>query len=301
MAIRYLNNISLENNEIQNVKIQNVLVDPPSPAGKGQLIFNSATGVDALKYFDGTAWITVGSSAGTVTAIATGEGLTGGTINTSGTISLKNAAAFTNNAILKWDNTGTQFVDSSIVDSGTTVTITGGLTVTGSITGNVSTATALSNPRDFSISGDMTAPTVSFDGTANVVLSSTLATVNTNVGSFGTSSSVGAFTVNGKGLITAAYSLTIAITASQVTDFASAVETEIEAREFAANIGNGTLTSYVVTHNLATRDVSVQCYDTTTYDTVFLGVERSTTNTVTLTTTLPVSASGVRVVITKIA
>jgi len=299
MAIKYLNNISLENNEIQNVKIQNVGVDPATPSGKGQLIFNTAS--NTLKYSDGTNWIALGSSSGTVTSVATGEGLTGGTISTSGTISLKNASAFTNNAILKWDNVGTQFINSSIVDSGTTVTITGGLTVTGSITGNVSTATALATPRDFSISGDTTAPTVSFDGTANVVLSSTLATVNANVGSFGTASAVGTFTVNGKGLITAASSTTIAITASQVTDFATAVDTEIVAREFAANIGNGTLTSYVVTHNLTTRDVSVQCYDTTTYDTVFLGVERSTTNTVTLTTTLPVSASGVRVVITKIA
>ena len=297
MAIKYLNNLSLENNEIQNVKIQNLASDPVV-SGQGQLIFNTAS--TALKYYDGTSWISVGTSSGTVTSVATGEGLTGGTISTSGTISLKNAAAFTNNAILKWDNTGTQFIDSSIVDSGTNVTITGGLTVTGSITGNVSTATALANPRDFSISGDMTAPTVSFDGTANVVLSSTLATVNTNVGSFGTSSSVGALTVNGKGLITAAYGLTIAITASQVTDFATAVDTEVATREFAANIGNGSLTSYVVTHNLATRDVSVQCYNATTFETVFLSVERTTTNTITLATTVALATAEVRVVITKI-
>lgn len=297
MAIKYLNNVSLENNEIQNVKIQNLASDPVV-SGQGQLIFNTSS--TSLKYYDGTNWIALGSSSGTVTSVATGEGLTGGTISTSGTISLKNASAFTNNTILKWDNTGTQFVDSSIVDSGTNVTITGGLTVTGSITGNVSTATALATARDFSISGDMTAPTVSFDGTANVVLSSTLATVNTNVGSFGTASSVGTFTVNGKGLITAASSTTIAITASQITDFATAVDTEVATREFAANIGNGTLTSYVVTHNLSTRDVSVQCYNATTFETVYLSVERTTTNTITLETTVALATAAVRVVITKI-
>ena len=297
MAIKYLNNVSLENNEIQNVKIQNLASDPVV-SGQGQLIFNTSS--TSLKYYDGTNWIALGSSSGTVTSVATGEGLTGGTISTSGTISLKNASAFTNNTILKWDNTGTQFVDSSIVDSGTNVTITGGLTVTGSITGNVSTATALATARDFSISGDMTAPTVSFDGTANVVLSSTLATVNTNVGSFGTASSVGTFTVNGKGLITAASSTTIAITASQITDFATAVDTEVATREFAANIGNGTLTSYVVTHNLSTRDVSVQCYNATTFETVYLSVERTTTNTITLATTVALATAAVRVLITKI-
>ena len=235
-----------------------------------------------------------------MTSVATGEGLTGGTISTSGTISLKNAAAFTNNAILKWDNTGTQFIDSSIVDSGTNVTITGGLTVTGTITGTVSTATALATARNFSISGDMTSPTVAFDGTANVVLSSTLATVNSNVGTFGTASSVGTFTVNGKGLITAASSATIAITASQVTDFSTAVDTEVATREFAANIGNGSLTSYVITHNLATRDVAVQCYNATTFETVFLSVERTTTNTITLATTVALATAAVRVIVTKI-
>ena len=88
MAIKYLNNVSLENNEIQNVKIQNLASDP-IVSGQGQLIFNTAS--TALKYYDGTSWISVGSSSGTVTSVATGEGLTGGTISTSGTISLKNA------------------------------------------------------------------------------------------------------------------------------------------------------------------------------------------------------------------
>ena len=133
MAIKYLNNISLENNEIQNVKIQNLATDPVV-AGQGQIIFNTSS--TSLKYYDGANWIGIGSSSGSVTSVSTGEGLTGGPISTSGTISLKNAAAFTNNAILKWDNTGTQFVDSSIVDNGSTVTITGGLTVTGSILGS---------------------------------------------------------------------------------------------------------------------------------------------------------------------
>ena len=106
--------------------------------------------------------------------------------------------------------------------------------------------------------------------------------------------------MNGKGLITAASSTTIAITASQVTDFATAVDTEVATREFAANIGNGSLTSYVVTHNLSTRDVAVQCYNATTFETVFLSVERTTTNTITLATTVALATAAVRVIVTKI-
>ena len=47
--------------------------------------------------------------------------------------------------------------------------------INGSITGNAGTATALQTARDFSLSGDVTAPAASFDGTGNVTLTTTLA------------------------------------------------------------------------------------------------------------------------------
>lgn len=46
--------------------------------------------------------------------------------------------------------------------------------------------------------------------------------------------------------------------------------------------GNLTAASTVVTHNLGTRDVIVQLYDTVTYDTVYADVSRTSTNTVTI-------------------
>jgi cytoskeletal protein CcmA (bactofilin family) len=63
-------------------------------------------------------------------------------------------------------------------ESGNT-TITGNWTfsnvITGDISGNAGTATALQTARNFSISGDVTASAVSFNGTADVVLNSTIA------------------------------------------------------------------------------------------------------------------------------
>jgi len=56
--------------------------------------------------------------------------------------------------------------------------------ITGDVTGNASTASALENSRNFSISGDVTASTVSFDGTGNVVLNAGItagAIVNTDI------------------------------------------------------------------------------------------------------------------------
>ena len=47
--------------------------------------------------------------------------------------------------------------------------------ITAALNGNASTATALQNVRTFSASGDVSAPTVNFDGTGNVNLVTTLA------------------------------------------------------------------------------------------------------------------------------
>jgi hypothetical protein len=90
-------------------------------------------------------------------------------------------------------------------------------TITGTLSGNASTATALQTGRTFSVSGDATGTSTAFTGTADATIPVTLATVNSNVGSFGTASQVSTFTVNAKGLITAASNTNIAIAAGAVT------------------------------------------------------------------------------------
>jgi hypothetical protein len=80
-----------------------------------------------------------------------------------------------------------------------TTTFTGAVAASsfsGSLTGNASTATALATSRDFSASGDATAPAVGFTGAGNVNLALTLASVGTP----GTYRSV---TVDAKGRVTA--------------------------------------------------------------------------------------------------
>lgn len=52
---------------------------------------------------------------------------------------------------------------------------------------------------------------------------------------------------------------------------------------YQANIGDGSATSYAVTHNLGTRDVSVELYrNSGNYDTVLAEVQRTTTNQITI-------------------
>lgn len=52
---------------------------------------------------------------------------------------------------------------------------------------------------------------------------------------------------------------------------------------YTANVGDGTSTSIVITHNLGTRNVVVNLYDATTYQQVNCDIYRTSTNTITLT------------------
>ena len=56
--------------------------------------------------------------------------------------------------------------------------------ITGALSGNASTATALQNTRQFSVTGDTTAPAVNFNGTGNVNLVTTLADSGITAGTY---------------------------------------------------------------------------------------------------------------------
>ena len=94
MAIPFLNNISLNNNEIQNVKLHNTATIP-SPAA-GHIYFDTDDNI--AKYYNGSAWIEiVASTGGTVTSVTSGDTNTitiGGTA-TDPTVAA-NTAAVTN-------------------------------------------------------------------------------------------------------------------------------------------------------------------------------------------------------------
>ena len=68
-------------------------------------------------------------------------------------------------------------------------------------------------------------------------------------------------------------------------------------RKFTAVIGDGTTFQYPVTHNLGTREVTVQVYDSSTYDTVETDVVRTSTNVVTLGFTAAPASGAYTVVI----
>jgi len=70
MAISYLANINLSNNQLKDFKVDNVTSDPQGLAGEGQLIYR--TDLDILKYHTGSNnWVTIGtgSGSGSVTSV----------------------------------------------------------------------------------------------------------------------------------------------------------------------------------------------------------------------------------------
>lgn len=68
---------------------------------------------------------------------------------------------------------------------------------------------------------------------------------------------------------------------------------------YAANVGNGTNTSYALTHNLNTRDVIVSVYDNTTYEEVVTDVVLTSTTVVTVSFNVAPATNAYRVVIKK--
>ena len=76
------------------------------------------------------------------------------------------------------------------------------------------------------------------------------------------------------------------------------VTSAMAGRTFATSIGGAT--SVAVAHNLNTRDVIVQLYDATTFETIVADVTRTNVSTVDVAFTIAPSANAIRVLVTKI-
>ena len=379
MAIKYLNSINLSQNEIQNVVVHNLASAPSSPK-LGQIYYNtSSTEVYVCINETGPVWQ---SMKGDITAVTASTGLSGGGTYGAVSLALKNNANFTANTVQKWDDSNGQFVDSLISDDGSTVTVAGNLTVSGTTTTvNTETINLADNIilLNSNLAGDAapsedsgievergTAANVSFiwdesadywstvnqklhigsladfgntTGTSEILLHtsgevkkldiSTALAVLQFVGNSGTESigQTAYLTIQGDGttITTDASSNSLAIsiadasetvkgavelaTTAEVitgTDTARAVtpagvEAHYDSKNFAGDVGDGSATSYAITHSLETLDVIVQVYEKSSGATVFTDVERTDTDTVTLIFASAPAANAYRVLGTSVA
>lgn len=75
---------------------------------------------------------------------------------------------------------------------------------------------------------------------------------------------------------------------------------QLSNKTFTASIGNGSATSYTITHNLNSFDVIVQLYDLSSYDTVYADVVRTSADVVTVNFTTAPTTNDIRVLIQEI-
>jgi hypothetical protein len=329
MALSYLTDINLNKNELQNAVIQKVGTDPSSGLTEGYIIYNTAAHqlkVYSEKQISGSdeGWINVGGDI-TGVDITAGTGLSGTVSTTSGqhtqTIDLANTAVtagsygsataiptFTVDAqgrltaageasittVLTIDGDSTtedvalatddlkiigtsNEIETAVTKSGTDVSLTIGLP------DDVTIGNDLTVLGDLQVTGTTTTNNVETVSTSNgIIFEGTVADAHEGTLLAGALTADVTYTLPDK-------TGTVAMT-SDITD-----------RFYATSIGDGSATSYTVTHNLGSQDVIVQLYDSSSLDTVFADVVRTSTSVVTIDFAAAPTSNDIRVLVTKIA
>ena len=321
MALSYLTDINLNKNELQNAVIQKLATDPSSGQTAGWIIFNTTD--NQLKVYDGSAWTNVGGDI-TGVDITAGTGLSGTVSTTSGqhtqTINLANttvtagsygsatsiptftvdaqgrltaagSASITTTLTIDSDSASEDVsladddlkivgtaneIETAVTKSGTDVSLTIGLP------DDVTIGNDLTVLGDLQVTGTTTTNNVETVSTSNgIIFEGTVADAHEGTLLAGALTADVTYTLPDK-------TGTVAMT-SDITD-----------RFYATSIGDGSATSYAVTHNLGSQDVIVQLYDASSLDTVFADVVRTSTSVVTIDFNSAPTANDIRVLVTKI-
>jgi hypothetical protein len=322
MARKFLTNLDLVTNELQNAVIQNLATDPTTGNKDGRIYYNTTS--DKLRVYANSTWQNIGDI---YDIQGTTNEVTVNIVNGVATIGLPDDVTITDDLSVGGD-----------------LLVTGDLTVNGTVT-TVNSETVTIADNIIVLNSNATAtPTenagieVERGDSANVQLRWNESTDKWQVTEDGTtyvnialsgdsisSSQVTDFTeasqdivgamVSGSNSLSVSYNdtagtlgldTTLATTSylSKTSGLAvdvSALETKLTTdgytKKVSATIGNGTNTSFAIAHNLGTRDVVVNVYDNSAYDTVEVDVVRTDTNTVTVTFTVAPATDAYRVVI----
>jgi hypothetical protein len=337
MAVRYLTNIDLGTNELQYPVLHPLTSAPTALTPReGQLYYNSTD--DKVKVYNGSTWVSVGAVSSIVAGNAiTVSSATGDvTINHADTSTVADLTASARTYVtgLVFDAyghvTGLSTATETVVDTNTTYGISVGaggantstIVLTGSDSSSDSvTISGTANEIEVTESGDTITIGLPNDVTiggalivsGDLTVNGTVTTVNTET--INLADNIILLNSNATGTPTESAGIEV----ERGTDpNRSLIWNETNDRwELQANDGSyypinyvtgadsyatsiGGATSIVVTHNLNSRDVDVQLYDNTTYETIISDVVRTTVNTITVSFNTAPSANSIRVLVKKI-
>ena len=330
MALKYLSNIDLNGNQLRGASIEPLSSAPSDHLVAGRVYFDTSENV--LYSHTGSAWVQVGTTYTTsivsdsgIKLRLTGNDSTSDDILFAGGTGLTTVRTDASTITVNLDNTSVTAatygsataIPEIVVDAQGRITgvtnrsISTELTVDGD-TGSASTSLAADDLQFLGTSNEITTAVtkvgtdvkVTIGLPTNVTIAGDLTvtgkTVTTNVETVSTSNGV-VFEGN------AANDHEVTLKATTVTadrniilPDASGTVQLVDTSTFAANIGNGSATSVAITHNLGTRDVIVQLYDNSSYDTVIADVVRTSTSVVTVSFAVAPTSNDIRVLITKI-
>jgi hypothetical protein len=319
MAIKYLNNLDLNKNELQNARIQ-VLASNPSNPVTGQIYYNSTDNV--LYYWNGTIWV---DGSGDLTAIQTTTANQLAVTNGTGPIpslAITTAAVANNGTALA---TGDQIYD--FVTTGINARIQNVTNPTGAQ--DVATKdyvdTIATGLLEYKGGYDAATNTPNLDTNSNVAIDKgdtytvtadgTFFTEQVRIGDLiiaeatiaaGAGGALTDFTIVQSNIDLATAAATAGAAVKGISGYDSADFSvssgfvSLATKTFKTAIGDGTNTSYTVTHNLNTRDVIVQLYDVSSYDTVIADVVRTSAAAVTVSFSTAPTTNDIKVLIQAI-
>jgi len=165
MSRKFLTPIDLNRLELQNVRIQNLSDNPANPV-LGQLYYNTVS--NELRVYTGSSWDPVGSQEGIEDAVAEILNVGNGLFITHN--DPENTITISNTGVLSLGGTANEVVVSASagdITIGLPESIT--VDVTGDLTGNADTASALETSRTISLGGSLSG-SASFDGTTDITI-----------------------------------------------------------------------------------------------------------------------------------
>ena len=325
MAQKFLTDITMG----LGTSIINLVVDPrssaPSSPVEGQVYYNTVD--DVLYYYNGTAWQTFGD----VTAVLTpsGSALSGG--GTGGAVTLQvvvdNSTIEINTNSIRIKDLGVTF--AKLATEAWTDSITGNSSVklttenavktyvdaTVAGIGNLEGGFAAGSATEFPTAAGGTKKGdywyVTSNGTVNgailkvgdviiAAINNPNVTTTTDWIILQTNVDQATETVAGIAKIaTQAETNTGTNDTNIVTPLKLKTFFDTSVGGFAANVGNGSSLSFVLTHNLNTLDVIVQVVEVSTGDTVYTDIARTSVNTVTVTFASAPTTNQYRIIIKK--